>query len=98
MARTLASCDRNFDLRTYRERRFHLRTRRFSVMGLEGVVALVIDQTAEVELRRIAVQMQKMETLGTLAVGLTHDFNNVLNTISMNVALAKGTRDCPDSL
>jgi signal transduction histidine kinase len=73
-------------------------TYRFSVMGLEGVVALVIDQTAEVELRRIAVQMQKMETLGTLAVGLTHDFNNVLNTISMNVALAKGTRDCPESL
>lgn len=70
---------------------------RFCVMGLEGVVALVIDETNEVELRRVAVQMQKMETLGALAAGLTHDFNNVLNTISTNVALAKATGDSPET-
>jgi signal transduction histidine kinase len=29
-----------------------------------------------------------METLGALAAGLTHDFNNILNTIATNVALA----------
>lgn len=73
-------------------------TYKFCVMGLDGVVALVIDQTTEVELRRRAMQMQKMETLGALAAGLTHDLNNVLNTISTNVALAKGAEDYPESL
>jgi len=70
----------------------------FCVIGMDGVVALVIDQTTEVELRRVAVQLQKMETLGALATGLTHDFNNVLHTISTNVALAKGAGEYPQSL
>jgi len=63
---------------------------RFSNMGLDGVVVLVVDETAEVETRKAAAQLQRMETLGALAAGLTHDFNNVLNTITSNVALAKG--------
>lgn len=62
---------------------------RFSSMGLEGVVVLVVDETAEVETRKAATQLQRMETLGALAAGLTHDFNNVLNTITSSVALAK---------
>ena len=62
---------------------------RFSSMGMEGVVVLVADETAEVEIRQAAAQLQRMETLGALAAGLTHDFNNVLNTITSNVALAK---------
>jgi two-component system, cell cycle sensor histidine kinase and response regulator CckA len=62
---------------------------RFCSMGLEGVVVLLSDETAEVEVRRAAAQLQRMETLGSLAAGLTHDFNNVLNTITTNVALAR---------
>jgi two-component system, cell cycle sensor histidine kinase and response regulator CckA len=62
---------------------------RFSNMGLVGVVVFVVDQTAEVEIRQAAAQLQRMETLGALSAGLTHDFNNVLNTIASNVALAK---------
>jgi two-component system, cell cycle sensor histidine kinase and response regulator CckA len=62
---------------------------RFSNMGLEGVVVLVVDDTTEVEVRKAAAQLQRMETLGALAAGLTHDFNNVLNAIMSNVALAK---------
>lgn len=62
---------------------------RFSNMGLEGVVVLVVDETTEVEARKAAEQLQRMETLGALAAGLTHDFNNVLNTITTNVALAR---------
>src|SRR6516165_3920295 len=62
---------------------------RFSYMGLEGVVVLVADETTEVEVRQAAAQLQRMETLGALAAGLTHDFNNVLNTITSSVALAK---------
>jgi signal transduction histidine kinase len=62
---------------------------RFSSMGLEGVIVLIADETSEVEVRQAAAQLQRMETLGALAAGLTHDFNNVLNTIASNVALAK---------
>jgi two-component system cell cycle sensor histidine kinase/response regulator CckA len=60
----------------------------FSAMGLGGVLALVVDETTEVELRRAASQLQRMETLGALAAGLTHDLNNILDTISLNVELA----------
>jgi two-component system, cell cycle sensor histidine kinase and response regulator CckA len=62
---------------------------RFSSMGLEGVVVLLVDDTTEVEIRKAAAQLQRMETLGSLAAGLTHDFNNVLNAITSNVALAR---------
>ena len=61
----------------------------FSSMGLEGVVVLVADETVEVDVRQAAAQLQRMETLGALAAGLTHDFNNVLNAITTNIALAR---------
>ena len=60
----------------------------FSVAGLEGVLAIAMDQTTEVQLRRSVSQLQRLETLGTLAVGLAHDFNNILDTISLNASLA----------
>jgi two-component system, cell cycle sensor histidine kinase and response regulator CckA len=67
------------------------RAYRFYSLGLEGVAVFVADETAEVEIRRAAALLQRMETLGTLAAGLTHDFNNVLNTIRTNIALARET-------
>jgi signal transduction histidine kinase len=66
----------------------------FHAMGLEGVMVLVVDETAEVDLRKAAAQLQRMDTLGALAAGLTHDFNNILNTISTNTALAFGAQTC----
>lgn len=60
----------------------------FSVVGLAGVLALVVDETMEVELRRAASQLQRMETLGALAAGLTHNLNNILDTIVLNAKLA----------
>src|SRR5215831_6659402 len=60
----------------------------FSVAGLQGVFTIILDETSEVLLRRSVSQLQRMETLGTLAVGLAHDFNNILDTISLNAELA----------
>jgi signal transduction histidine kinase len=67
----------------------------FHAMGLEGVMVLIMDETAEVDLRKAAAQLQRMDTLGALAAGLTHDFNNILHTISTNIALASGAQSCP---
>lgn len=70
----------------------------FCAMGLEGVITLIADQTSEVELRKTVAQLHRMETLGVLAAGLTHDFNNILNTISTNIALASATESCSPEL
>jgi two-component system cell cycle sensor histidine kinase/response regulator CckA len=51
-----------------------------------------------VELRKTAAQLHRMETLGVVAAGLTHDFNNILNTISANVAIAETAESCPPEL
>lgn len=46
------------------------------------------DITQERQLQQQLVQSQKMETLGTLAGGVAHDFNNHLTTILGNAHLA----------
>jgi signal transduction histidine kinase len=65
------------------------RAYQFGCMGLEGVALFAVDETEEVEIRKTAAALERMETIGTLAAGLTHDFNNLLSTITSNIALVR---------
>jgi len=54
----------------------------------------VTDQERELEQRSRA---EKLESIGTLARGVAHDFNNVLSTILGQLSLAKARWDAPDA-
>lgn len=56
------------------------------IVGLRGIVVDLTDQKkAETEL----ITRQKLESLGVLAGGLAHDYNNILTGILGNISLAK---------
>jgi len=67
----------------------------------EGILRDVTDRLrAEDERKRLEEQLfqaQKMESIGTMAAGLAHDFNNILNVIIGNCQLLGGIAGVPDS-
>jgi PAS domain S-box-containing protein len=56
---------------------------------VEGIVIRLEDVTELVWIDRQLIQAQKMETVGNLAGGLAHDFNNVLGGIVGTTSLIK---------
>jgi len=62
----------------------------FSAMGLSGVILITVDESVEVGLRRAVSQLQRMESLGAVAAGLTHNLNNMLETIMLSAERARG--------
>jgi two-component system cell cycle sensor histidine kinase/response regulator CckA len=73
----------------------HNSVHRFSIMGLSGVLVIMTDETTEVEFRRVAEQIDRLEILGTLAKTLAVDFNNVLQAIQSNAYLALSDASVP---
>ncbi len=47
-----------------------------------SIIHIVRDITERKRLEQQLIQVQKFESIGTLASGISHDFNNILNTIS----------------
>jgi PAS domain S-box-containing protein len=56
----------------------------------EGV-CFVLDLTEQKKLERQFLQAQKMESIGALAAGVAHDFNNILAVIQMQADLLKAS-------
>jgi two-component system, cell cycle sensor histidine kinase and response regulator CckA len=63
--------------------------------GAIGLMSSVIDITERKRLQAQIIQAQKMEALGLLAGGITHDFNNLLTVINgyMQLLLLNAPRD-----
>ncbi len=58
-----------------------------------GVVFTAVDITEKKHMEIQLIHAQKMETIGELAGGVAHDFNNILTGISGNLAMLKLTTE-----
>ncbi len=66
-----------------------------SILGYQGIIR---DTTEQKRLEAQLLQAQKMEAVGNLAGGISHDFNNILQAISgyIQLLLMKKEADDPD--
>jgi len=57
--------------------------------GIIGVVIVFRDATTKRRMEEELFKMEKLQTVGLLAGGLAHDFNNILTAIVGNISIAK---------
>ncbi len=54
----------------------------YNQSGVSGLRGIIRDVTEKLKTEEALLQVQKMETIGTLVAGLAHDFNNILAGIT----------------
>jgi two-component system cell cycle sensor histidine kinase/response regulator CckA len=79
-----------------REYRWHL-ARAISLRGSDGRVLQLIGTLTDIHDQKIAaaalMETQKLETIGLLAGGVAHNFNNILTSVSGNIGLVQENLD-----
>jgi signal transduction histidine kinase/CheY-like chemotaxis protein len=65
---------------------------------IRGLIYIVTDQTEFHALQTQLHQAQKLETIGTLAAGVAHEFNNLLQAIRGNASLVLLHHQLPETL
>ncbi|MEW6486907.1 MAG: PAS domain S-box protein [Thermodesulfobacteriota bacterium] len=60
-----------------------------TVDGAPRLLSIAVDVTEQARLREDLFKAQRLESLGVLAGGLAHDFNNILTGILGNLSLAR---------
>jgi len=68
-----------------------------ATVSLSGTLAraIVVDVTARLELEAQLRQSQKLDTIGQLAGGVAHDFNNILAAMMLNLDCMERDHDLP---
>lgn len=80
-----------------RRKWLHAAGRPFSIFGMTGVLAVMTDETAEIESRRASERARNAEAFGLLVGEAAHDLNNMLSIISANVGLIRTAEDVPEA-
>lgn len=62
--------------------------RLISLAGVAHILSITRDITERKQLQQEQLKNEKLESLGTLAGGLAHDFNNILSAIMGNISFA----------
>lgn len=66
--------------------------------GKKYLIAIITDISQSKKMEKDQRRAQKMEAIGTLAGGISHDFNNILSAIMGNLQLAQSSLTKPDKL
>ena len=64
--------------------------------NITGLVSVTVDITERMKLEEQVKESQKMETVGKLAGGIAHEFNNMLQVILGHLELALANKEIPE--